>query len=68
MKVTLADIGEAKILAEENYHTWGQYIVECYTGEELAEQLAEFDTLEEWVEIRQRVAEIYEERMSTQEM
>jgi hypothetical protein len=58
-------LNRIKNLAQDNYETWGQYIVECYTDEELKESLVDYDTLEEWVEIRKRVAEIYEERLSS---
>jgi len=55
-------ISEAKELAQDNYETWGQYIVECYEDSELAESLESFDTLEDWVEVRIAVAEVYAER------
>ena len=58
-------LNRIKNLAQDNYETWGQYIVECYTDDELKESLVDYDTLEEWVEIRKRVAEIYEERLSS---
>ena len=65
MIVTNELLNNAKNLAQDNYETWGQYIVECYTDEELKESLVDYDTLEEWVEIRKRVAEVYEERSSS---
>jgi hypothetical protein len=55
-------IAEAKQLAQDNYETWGQYIVECYEDGELAESLEDFNSLDEWVEVRISVANIYEER------
>ena len=58
-------LNKAKNLAEENYETWGQYIVECYTDEELAEDLYEIGTMEEWVEIRKSVANVIEERRNS---
>lgn len=64
MKVTSELVAEAKKLAKDNYSTWGQWIVECYTSDELAEALADFESLEEWVDVRIRVAEVYAERSS----
>jgi len=55
-------ITEAKKLAQDNYVGWGQYVVECYEDSELAESLESFDTLEDWVEIRIAVAEVYADR------
>jgi hypothetical protein len=62
MLVTQELIVEAKKLANNNYETWGQYIVECYEDSELAESLESFDTLEDWIEVRISIANIYEER------
>lgn len=62
MLVTQEMIVEAKKLANNNYESWGQYIVECYEDSELAESLEDFDSLEEWVEVRISVAEVYAER------
>jgi hypothetical protein len=55
-------IVKAKKLAHDNYESWGQYIVECYTDSELAESLEDFDSLEDWIEVRISIANIYEER------
>ena len=65
LNVTPKLIAEAKKLAYDNYESWGQYIVECYTDEELEECLEDFDSLEEWVEVRIRVANVLEERESS---
>ena len=62
MLVTQEMIVEAKQLAKDNYESWGQYVVECYEDSELAESLEDFDSLEEWVEVRISVANIYKER------
>ena len=62
MIITPELIVEAKELANDNYETWGQYIVECYEDSELAESLEDFDSLEEWIEVRISIANIYEER------
>lgn len=55
-------IAEAKQLSKDNYADWGQYVVECYEDSELAESLESFDTLEDWIEVRIAVAEVYAER------
>ena len=57
-------ISKAKKLAQDNYETWGQWIVECCDDNELALDLANFNTLEEWVDVRISVANILEERSS----
>lgn len=62
MLVTQEMIVEAKKLAQDNYESWGQYIVECYEDSELAESLEDFDSLDEWVEVRISIANIYDER------
>ena len=62
MLVTQEMIVEAKKLAQDNYESWGQYIVESYEDSELAESLKDFDSLAEWVEVRISIANIYEER------
>ena len=62
MLVTKELIAEAKKLANDNYESWGQYIVECYEDSELAESLKDFTSLDEWVEVRISIANIYEER------
>ena len=62
LNVTPELITKAKQLAHDNYESWGQYIVECYTDSELAESLEDFNTLDEWVEVRISIANIYEER------
>jgi hypothetical protein len=55
-------IAKVRKLAESNYDSWGQYVVECYTDKELVKDLADFNTLEEWIEIRITVAEVIKER------
>ena len=62
MKATPELLSQVKQIAQDNYETWGQYIVECYTDTELADNLSDFDTLEEWIEVRKSVANILEER------
>lgn len=57
----MLDAKKALELAQDNYATWGQYVVETTTLEELQEQLEDFDTLEQWVEVRERVADAYRE-------
>ena len=65
MKITPELMGKVKKLAQDNYETWGQYVVECYTDEELREDLSDFSTVEEWVDVRISVANILEERSSS---
>lgn len=65
MIITQELINRAKKLAQDNYETWGQYVVECYTDEELTEDLSDFSTLEEWIDIRISVANVLEERSSS---
>jgi hypothetical protein len=55
-------IAQVRQMAEDNYDSWGQYVVECYTDKELVKDLADFNTLEEWVDIRIAVAEVIAER------
>ena len=62
MLVTQEMIVEAKKLSQDNYESWGQYIVECYTDDELKESLESFDNLEDWIEVRIAVAEVYADR------
>ena len=62
LNVTPELIAEAKKLANENYESWGQYIVECYEDSELAESLEDFTSLDEWVEVRISIANVLEER------
>ena len=62
MLVTQELIFKAKKLAQENYMSWGQYVIECYEDSELQESLESFDTLEDWIEVRIRVADVYAER------
>lgn len=65
MAPTKENIEKAKKLAEENYSTWGQWVIECYTDSELGENLEDFRTIEEWVKVRQDVAGYYKEIEST---
>ena len=62
MLVTQEMIVEAKKLAQDNYESWGQFIVECYDDNELKESLESFDNLEDWIEVRIAVAEVYADR------
>ena len=65
MKITPELISKVKKLAQDNYETWGQYVVECYTDEELRQDLSDFSTVEEWIEVRISVANVLEERSSS---
>lgn len=64
MLITQELIEKAKKIANENYDSWGQYVVECYTDKELSADLSDFSTLEEWIDIRISVANVLEERSS----
>ena len=65
MEITTELIAKAKKLAMDNYTEWGQWVVECMDDAALAEDLADFDTLDEWVEIRKRVADAHGEIENT---
>ena len=65
MIVTKELMSKVKKLAQDNYNSWGQYVVECYSDEELREDLSDFSTVEEWIEVRISVANILEERSSS---
>ena len=65
MQVTDAILNEAKKMAMDNYSTWGQWVVETHTDGELRAELSEYSTLESWVEIRQRIADYYDDIQST---
>ena len=65
MKITPELMSRVKKLAQDNYETWGQYVVECYSDEELRQDLSDFSTVEEWIEVRISVANILEERSSS---
>ena len=57
----MLDAKEAMKVAQQNYETWGHYIVETRTLDELQEDLQGFNNLEEWIYARERVAEIHQE-------
>ena len=65
MNVTPEILAMAKALANQNYSTWGQWVVECYSDEELIADLKDFPDLAEWMDVRIRVGEIYAEREAT---
>lgn len=58
-------VEEAQALAEENYSTWGQYIIECYNFEDIRQNLLDYKgrpyKMEAWIEMRKRVADIHQE-------
>lgn len=62
MNVTPEILAMAKALANQNYETWGQYVVECYTDDDLIADLQDFQDLAEWMDVRVRVGEVYAER------
>jgi hypothetical protein len=51
---------KAKRLAEENYESWGQWVIECMSDSDILKSIGT-QTLEEWVEIQESVAGIYRE-------
>jgi hypothetical protein len=61
----MKDWEKGKKLAMENYETWGQWVIECMTDEEIAEDIAEHESFKEWVEIRIIVGEHHQEIMDT---
>lgn len=62
MEVTQEILAKAKQLSLDNYETWGQWVVECMEDKELEEDLRDFENLDDWVEIQERVGKVYEER------
>jgi hypothetical protein len=64
MTITKELLAKAKRLANENYESWGHWIVEAYSDDELSEHLGEFESLEKWVDVRISIAEIHEERIN----
>ena len=61
-KQALSLMAEARKLSEENYSTWGQYIVEATTDEELVDDLQDHTSLKDWVDTRERVADVLQDR------
>lgn len=57
-------VQKAKELAEENYSTWGQWVVECLTDSEIENDIEDMG-INEWVEYRKKIAAIFEEREKT---
>lgn len=59
-------VAEAKRLANVNYSTWGQWVVETMTDAEIAELLEDCNNdINEFVDLRIRVASYYNEIEST---
>jgi len=58
-------VKKAKKLAYENYSSWGQWVIECMTDAEIAADIAEAKSFEEWLEIRIIVGEHHQEIMDT---
>lgn len=61
MKVTDARLARARKLAADNYETWGQYIVECFSDDELREDIESCSSTRGWVSYRKHVAARHEE-------
>ena len=51
---------KAKRLAEENYESWGQWVIECMSDSDILDSIGT-QTLEEWAELQESVAGIYRE-------
>ena len=51
--------------ANDNYDTWGQWGVECYSRDELRAELEEFANQGEWIKIRKEIASQYKEIENT---
>lgn len=59
-------VAEAKRLANVNYSTWGQWVVETMTDAEIAELLEDCNNdINEFVDLRIRAASYYNEIEST---
>lgn len=52
-------------LASDNYSEWGQWVIECMSKKEIEDDLAEFDTLEDWVYIKKTVGSVYRDIENT---
>jgi hypothetical protein len=53
-------VEQAKKLAMDNYDSWGQFVIECMTDNEIEASLFDL-TLEEWVKIREDVGGYFRE-------
>lgn len=65
MNLPAFTVAEAKKLANDNYSSWGQWVIECLDDEELLEEIIDFDTIEDWIEIREQVADAHREIENT---
>ena len=54
-KVSAEEVVKAKKLAEENYETWGDTVVECYGLTQLVESLEDCESLDQWVQLMKDV-------------
>lgn len=64
-----AKIEACKRLARNHYDTWGQWVVECHTDEDIERDLININgdelTLEEYISLREDVAGYYREIENT---
>lgn len=65
MNLPVFTVAEAKKLANENYSDWGQWVIECLDDEELHEEILDYDTIEDWVEMRVGVADAHRDIENT---
>lgn len=50
----------AKKAAQDHYNTWGQFVIECMTDNEIEASLFDL-TLEEWIKIREDVGGYFQD-------
>lgn len=54
-------VTEARTLALDNYETWGNWVIECYTAADLLKELRAECTVKRWVKHRIRFHDHAEE-------
>lgn len=66
MDPKLIDIAaRAAAIAMENYDTWGNWVVECMTMQEIREAVEEAGGLEQWVQLQIDVQKRRDEIINT---
>ncbi len=55
----------AAAIAIENYGTWGSWVVECMTMQEIGEAVEEAGGLEQWVQLQINVQQVRDEITNT---
>jgi hypothetical protein len=56
----------ARRLAMEHEDTWGDRVTECYTHAELAKDIAESDSLRDWIEEQEIVHDVHDDVRCTE--